>query len=273
MKKVLVLGGSGMLGHAVAEVLNLLGHDVKVTHRTIFDAEQLYADYARRDPGRHISNLLELGKDRDFVINAIGVTIPHSLKNPALTFFINGALPHILAKAFPGKLIHITTDCVYSGTDGGAPYDERSSKSPVDIYGLSKSLGEPYSCLTLRTSIIGREVHGYTGLLEWFLQQKGKTVNGFTNHFWNGITTYEFANVCDKLMHLPSFPQGVYHVFGDKVSKYEMLVAFRSHFGVDCAITPVDAPQAVDRSLTTLSALNHSLMIPSFYDMVEQIPV
>jgi dTDP-4-dehydrorhamnose reductase len=240
-------------------------------HRIVaFDAAATYQDLVskRGIPGNTLTRFVNEVGEIDHVINAIGVTIPFSLREPALTFFINGAFPHLLAEMFGEKLIHITTDCVYSGTNG-YPYDENSPKSPPDIYGLSKSLGEPTECLTIRTSIIGRELDGFTGLLEWFLQQEGKTLTGFAEHYWNGITTKQFGELCDRIMSSPNgFPRrGLYHVFTTPVSKYEMLLAFQRKYGVHCAIQP-DTEKKLNRTLSTRKELNEMLKVPSFEEML-----
>ncbi|MFI5419726.1 MAG: sugar nucleotide-binding protein [Nitrososphaerales archaeon] len=289
MKRVLLLGPTGMLGSAVYGVLHkkyqlllALRNPQKLdllervygeidAHSTIhLDASDLYREYAERKgcPGPTLSAFLDEVGEVDYVINAFGVTIPFALRDPALTFFVNGALPHILAQNFGEKLIHITTDCVYGGTVG-FPYNENSSISPPDLYGLSKSLGEPSQCLTIRTSIIGRELDGFTGLLEWFLKQGGKTITGFTGHFWNGITTQQFGEICDMLMSSSnSFPKrGLFHVFSTVVSKFEMLQAFQRKYGVRCTITP-DNEKKLNRSLITVKELNGMLRIPSFDDML-----
>jgi dTDP-4-dehydrorhamnose reductase len=292
MKRVLLLGATGMLGSAVYGVLNkkydlVLGirNLEKLTlleksygstngHTVLpFDAASVYQDYAAKKggPGQYMSEFLRRVGEVDHVINAVGVTIPFSMREPALTFFVNGALPRILAEAFGVKLIHITTDCVYSGKEG-FPYDENSPKSPTDLYGLSKSLGEPANCLTIRTSIIGRELDGFTGLLEWFLQQNGKTITGFAEHYWNGITTQQFGKLCDQVMQSPdSFPRrGVYHVFSTVVSKYEMLLAFQRKYGIRCTIK-ADNQNRLNRSMSSVKELNRLLQVPSFSDMVEDL--
>jgi dTDP-4-dehydrorhamnose reductase len=238
-----------------------------------FDAGLVYQDYAAKKggPGQYITEFLRRAGDVEHVINAVGVTIPFALREPALTFFVNGALPRILAEALGAKLIHVTTDCVYNGK-AGFPYDENSPKSPTDLYGLSKSLGEPTGCLTIRTSIIGRELDGFTGLLEWFLQQKGKTITGFAEHYWNGITTQQFGKLCDQIMQSPdSFPRcGVHHVFSTVVSKYEMLLAFQGKFGIRCTIK-ADNENRLNRSMTSVRELNRLLQVPSFSEMLEDL--
>lgn len=293
MKRVLLLGATGMLGSAVYGVLKDK-YDLILGVRTVdkvallekvygetsrhsvlpFDAAQIYKDYERKKgfPGESLQEFLRRIGEVDHVVNAVGVTIPFALCNPALTFFINGALPHILVRVFGEKLIHITTDCVYSGTDG-YPYDEKSFASPVDIYGLSKSLGEPTRCLTIRTSVIGRELDGNTGLLEWFRQQEGKTITGFAEHYWNGITACQFGKVCDQIMESPNnFPRsGIFHIFSTAVSKYEMLLAFQRKYKVGCTIR-ADYEKKLNRTLTTAKNLSGALKIPSFHDMLEALP-
>jgi dTDP-4-dehydrorhamnose reductase len=299
--KVLLLGATGMLGSAVYNVLrdkydltitardkdklNLLGSFTtyasldgigewqKDSYRFLeFDAEKMMADYTAKKGSAYFSEFVKIVGDVDYVINAVGVTIPFSLKNPALTFFVNSALPHILARQYGPRLIHITTDCVYSGTDGKAPYDENSALSPVDIYGLSKSLGEPKDCLTIRTSIIGLELSGNTGLLGWFLSTAAPTatLNGFTDHFWNGITTHQFGVVCDKIMSAGRLDHGLFHVFANPVSKYEMLLAFKERFNRQCEIKPASGNPVV-RTLGTVYGLNDWLEIPTFQKMIEEI--
>lgn len=291
-KTVAILGATGMLGSALyAELKDR--HDIILVVRdknkiklleerfggtgkceTIeFDARLFYRDFEEKNgyASPCFKNFLGRIELADYIINAVGVTIPYALENPALTFFVNGALPYILATAFGVKLIHITTDCAFNGIEG-FPYDERSPKTPVDVYGLSKILGEPVNCLTFRTSIIGMELEGHTGLLDWFLQQKGKTITGFANHFWNGVTTKQFAKICDKIMSSPDkFPQnGIYHIFSTTVSKYEILLKFREKFNIDCDIKR-DETQKLNRTLATIYDLSKELEIPSFDKMVDEL--
>jgi len=260
MKKVLLLGATGMLGH---EVLRVLDGKYAITAfgRAHFEAADCLS-------------LQSIESKFDFVINAIGITIPFAKRNLQDTYFVNGMFPHILSSIFGERLIHITTDCVFSGQEG-APYDENSPHSPIDSYGGSKSRGEPKHSITLRTSIIGRETHGYTGLLEWFLKQKGKTVKGYTEHYWNGITTTQFGKVCDRIMSpwklRDAVDPGIYHVFGETVSKYQMLCAFKEKYKVDCEIVP-DASTKLNRTLSTIHGMNDWLEIPSFAQMIEEMP-
>jgi len=292
MKKVLLLGASGMLGSAVYDVLKDK-YSLVLSFRNInetrlleekyggtskhqieeFDLKFVYQDYYEKKgyPGDYFNNFLKRVGEFDYVINAIGITIPFSLANPTMTFFINSAFPYILSRVFKQRLIHITTDCVFNGQEG-FPYDENSPKTPLDIYGLSKALGEPTDCLTLRTSIIGRELQGFTGLLEWFLQQQGKTVKGFTNHFWNGITTREFGKICDEIIqNRGQYPEsGIFHIFSETVSKYDMLLKFKEKYNIDCEIIADDSA-TLNRTLTTIYPLCSQLKIPSFDQMLKEL--
>lgn len=291
-KKILLLGASGMLGSAVYDVLKEK-YNLILTFRNLeeasilnkryggadnhraekLDLEYMYQDYFNKAgcPGDYFRNFLKRMGEVDYVINAVGITIPFSFKNPTLTFFINSAFPHILANIFEGNLIHITTDCVYNGKEG-FPYDENSPHSPIDIYGLSKSLGDSTNCLTLRTSIVGRELQSLTGLLEWFLQQEGKTIKGFTQHFWNGITTKQFGKICDRIMQeREKFPEsGIFHIFSNTLSKYDMLLKFREKYNIDCKIIPDDST-GINRTLTTIYPLCSQLQIPSFDEMLKEL--
>ena len=296
-QKIAILGVTGMLGSAVYDVLKDK-YDLVVTYRNDEKLEKLYKEYGESDSaqatqidftdlyqdyldgfqgkivGPRTQQFLGIIKDCDWVINAVGVIKPHSLKDPAMTMFINGALPHILSTVFGHKLIHIATDCVYDGTEG-APYNENAPKRPIDLYGLSKLLGEPKDSLNLRTSIIGPELGAGApgGLLGWFLNQEGQQTKGFTNHLWNGITTKEFGNVCYKLISgsIKHPGPGIYHIFSTDVTKYEMVTKFKDKYGINVDIEPFEAPIAIDRRLSTVQGFNTQLQIPSFEQMIEEL--
>ncbi len=290
-QKILILGATGMLGSAVYDVLKekyplilttrkkeevcLLDNRYGGTkeHRVEeLDADFIYQDYLAKKggPGPYLNSFLEKIGEVDYVVNCIGITIPFSLNDPLKTFFINSAFPFILEQVFGSRLIHVTTDCVFNGKEG-FPYDENSPKTPVDLYGISKSLGEPRGCLTIRTSLIGRELVGFTGFLEWFLQQEGKTINGFKGHFWNGITTKQFGKICDKIFQNPDkfYRKGVFHIFSNTVSKYEMLLMSQKKYKIDCVIIP-DETNKLNRTLSTIHPLCSQLEIPSFDVMLEE---
>ncbi|MBI4434699.1 sugar nucleotide-binding protein [Candidatus Uhrbacteria bacterium] len=295
MARIAIVAPTGMLGNQVYDVLKddhtlvLVARDREKlalldrayggvhAHRFVpFDAKTLYEDHARGFPTEAMSPVLAqlvaaIG-DVDLVVNCAGIIKPHALTDPAQTLFINGALPHLLSSAYGSKLVQITTDCVYNGINE-APYDESTPHSAVDLYGISKSLGEPTArSLVLRTSVIGPELTGHVSLIDWFRQQAGKTIKGFRTHHWNGITTRQFGKICDAIARdRGAFPdRGLFHVFGSDVSKYEMVQAFRDAYRVPVMIEPVDPP-AVDRRLRTIHPLNDRLGIPSFRAMLDDL--
>lgn len=293
-KKVLLIGADGMLGSMVYNVfkdnykLILSVRNIESIqkiekayggvqrHKVLeFDFNSIYQDYINgfKDltEAPSFKKFIEQVGDVDAVINCAGIIIPNSLKDPANTFFINSALPHILSAQFKDKMIHPTTDCIFNGIEG-FPYDENSKASPTDLYGLSKWLGEPKDCLTLRTSIFGPEISGFYSLLEWFKKQNGQTVKGFSRHFWNGVTTKEFGKICDRIIsNRSSFPKsGVYHVFSTTVTKYEMLLKFKEKYKIDCNIISDDSA-GVNKTMTTINDFCSKLKIPSFDEMLSDL--
>ena len=295
MKTVAIIAPTGMLGSAVYAQLKdyyklvLVLRDPKKleeldrhyggvsTHQSVvIDSDAIYQDYLH---GFHtavvsssVKKLLDAIGPVDAVINCAGITNRYSAQKPLEAMFIIGALPHIFSYHYGSKLIHITTDCVYDGIKG-APYDETSPPNPTDIYGISKLLGEPKDhSLVFRTSIIGPEISGFVSLLEWVKQQEGKTIKGFTNHLWNGITTKEFGNICDKIIsNRDAFPKsGLFHIFSNDVTKYEMVMKIKEKFGVNVNIGPEES-SPIDRRLGSIHDLCKKLKIPSFVEMVQQL--
>ena len=235
-----------------------------------------YADLFRAfvaDGTAALDGLVERIGDVDAVLNTAGVIIPRMRDAPELTFFVNGALPHLLAAHYGPKLIHITTDCVYSGRDG-APYDECAPPSPKDLYGMSKAMGEPTArSLVLRTSIIGPELAGHASLLEWLRSRRGEIVDGYTNHFWNGLTTKALAEcvatiVADRGAHPAT---GGYHLFSTAVSKEELLRMLDKRYDLGVTVRPREV-QPVDRRLATVHGLNAALRVPPLDAMLDALP-
>ena len=161
----------------------------------------------------------------DIVINCIGILIKESSEKPALAIYINSFFPHFLAKLgteLDFKLIHLSTDCVFSGKKGD--YSENDLKDGEDHYAKTKALGEVINNrdLTFRTSIIGPEIKkNGTGLFHWFMTQNGP-INGFTNVYWTGVTTLELAKVIDNAIDQDL--SSLYHLVPEeKISKYNLL--------------------------------------------------
>jgi dTDP-4-dehydrorhamnose reductase len=281
MKRVLILGATGMLGNTVAKYF-LTQKNKYYTILTYRNKEAIQALTKKNvveswlfSPSikNHSLDFIIQDLDPDYVINCIGVIKPFMKNNMAESIFLNSIFPHLMSetcKKYNAGLIHITTDCVFSGK--GSNYNEKSIHDALDEYGKSKSLGEPIdNAMTIRTSIIGEEVHKYASLISWAKTQKNKEVNGFVNHIWNGITTLEYAKCCDKIISNNLYNTGLYHIFSDKVTKYNMLQFFNTKWDLNMKINPIYAPEACDRSMTTMKDLCAKLQINSFEKMIEDL--
>jgi dTDP-4-dehydrorhamnose reductase len=270
MKKLLILGGTGMLGNAVVRhFAGQEGYDVTATYRT--DGLDIPCNCFRFDA---LSDSFgSLSTDYDYVINCIGTIKPFMAADIVAAIRINAIFPHILAdwcNSNGMNLIHITTDCVYSGLKG--KYVESDLHDALDDYGKSKSLGEcPGYAMVLRTSIIGEEIHKDASLIAWAKSQKGKTVFGFSTHTWNGVTTNQYAKICDDIIQKGYYEHGLFHVFaGDDVTKLEMMHLFNKKFGLDLTIEEKQ-PAMCDRTLRTEKELCGKLCIPKVEQMIEDM--
>jgi len=255
--RILILGGDGMLGHRLLKDLSR-SHDVRATLRMeasayarfpMFNEDNSYTGVDVRVTDRLISVLADFHPEA--VINAVGVVKqrPDGLDRiPNLE--INALLPHRLAVicgAIGAHLIHISTDCVFSGRRG--KYAESDEPDPIDVYGHSKLLGEVVfpGCITLRTSIIGRELTRKTSLLEWFLAQTG-TVNGYRHAIFSGFTTIEMSRIMETLVtHFPA-SSGIYHVSSDPISKFDLLTMIKNKLELPVEVRPEEEFRC-DRSL------------------------
>lgn len=186
------------------------------------------------------------------VVNCVGVIKQRKAADkPIPSITINSLLPHELAaicEEMGTRLIHFSTDCVFSGAKGA--YREDDPSDAQDLYGMTKVLGEvaePPS-LTLRSSIIGRELGHRSSLLEWFLAQEGRKVKGFRRALYSGLTTTRMAHLVGDLIQNHPDLSGLYHVAGPWISKYELLCLARDTFGVKIEIVP-DDEIIIDRTL------------------------
>lgn len=258
MTRVLVLGGSGMLGHKLVQVLGE-GHE---TWATIRDAEPTGPVAAILDPARTIGAVNANDPDSveraisrsgaEVVVNAIGVIKQvKTARSEVPTIRINALFPHEVAEICArtgSRLIHVSTDCVFSGRRGG--YTEDDIPDATDLYGRSKLLGEVTGpgALTLRTSIVGRELTGADGLFEWFLSERGGRVRGFSKAIFSGLTTGALARLIGDLIGEHPDLDGLWQVSADPIDKYELLALLRSALEADIEITPDDS-LVIDRSL------------------------
>ncbi len=266
--KVLILGSTGMLGNAVAKYFIKTNYDVYTTYRNQklkFDSKSFYFD--------PLISTFESLKGFDYIINCIGTIKPFVKKeNMKDTVFLNSLFPRQLSdfsEASNTKLIHITTDCVYSGKSG--EYDENSLHDCLDEYGKSKSLGEPHNCMVIRTSIIGDEIHKNASLIAWVKSNAGMEINGFVNHIWNGITTTQYAEICHQIIEKDLFSRDLYHVFSNDVTKHELVEIINHSYKLNIKINPIHDKMSINRTLRTIKSLNHKLSIPSIDEQIKVI--
>jgi len=288
MTSVLVLGGSGMLGSMVVDVLTR-NRAFEVT-ATVRDAA-LAAQFGARLPGaawrvfRFDGNpvSVETLEGHRWIVNAIGVTKPLIRDDhPAeieRAIEVNARLPHLighLVRRSGARVLQIATDCVYSGLRGG--YLESDPHDALDVYGKTKSLGESFqdNVHHLRCSIIGPEPKDFKFLIEWFRRQpRGATVKGFVNHRWNGLTTLHFARLCEGIVARGlALPHLLHIVPAGSMTKAAMLHAFAAAFRrADVQIEDVEAGTIVDRTLgTTNPELNRRLWDAAGYPDPPSVP-
>ena len=226
MKKILILGASGLIGHQVYFKLKLrkdfeiitMAYQRRVNNETILlDARD---EYLLKEKIQDINP--------DIIVNCMGILIAEANENPAHAIFLNSYMPYFLknlADKLESKLVHISTDCVFSGNDGA--YTEVSLKDADGIYGRSKGLGEVIdgSHVTLRTSVVGPELKDGEELFHWFMKQQG-IIKGYSKSLWSGVTTLELAK--RVLWAIDYDIKGLYHITnGIPINKYELLMLFK----------------------------------------------
>ena len=289
MTTILVLGGTGMLGSMVADVLS---RQPEYTVTATARRPDLAAEMSSRlpqvrwvsfDAGTDFEQALEAAGRHNWIINAIGITKPLIRDdNPAeieTAVRVNSLLPHAIgrhARAVGSRVLQIATDCVYSGARGA--YVETDPHDALDVYGKTKSLGECYHPAVhhLRCSIIGPEPKDYKFLLEWFRRQPpAAQLRGFTNHQWNGVTTLQFARICSGVIAGDLELPHLQHVVpSGSISKARMLRDFAAAWKrTDLRIADVEAPAIVDRTLATINpGLNASLWRAAGYTEPPGVP-
>lgn len=260
--RVLILGAAGMLGHKVLQHLGARGYDVTGTVRDVkarsplpalplFAGDNILWNVDALDwPGLRAT---VQAHRPDVLVNALGIIKQRQLAtSPIPSIQVNALLPHLLAEtlaAWNGRLVHISSDCVFNGSRGN--YTEDDPSDADDLYGRSKCLGEVFAAanaLTLRSSIIGRELRHHQSLLDWFLGQRGGRAQGYRRVIYAGLTTIEMARVIELVIHEHPALHGLYQVASQPISKHDLLVLLAAAYRLDVTITPVDTP-VNDRSL------------------------
>jgi dTDP-4-dehydrorhamnose reductase len=261
--RVLILGASGMLGHKLFQRLGESGHQVTGVVRADRAASPLAAIplFAGRNVAWNVDAMnwpklaAVLQEHRpEVVVNALGVIKQRTeITAPAIWIHINALLPHLVADevaTWGGRLIHISSDCVFSGTRGG--YLETDLTDADDLYGRTKALGEVTArpnAVTLRTSIIGRELHHHRSLLDWLLSQNPGRVQGYSRVIYSGTTTIEMATVVDRVIRQQPTLHGLYQVATEPISKDALIRRLIEAYRLDIEVATVDTPVS-DRSFS-----------------------
>ncbi len=275
MRKVLILGETGMLGHTVLNEFGGFTGEVTFTSRSgsgipfdvLSDSVESLAKYVGHG---------------DYIINCLGITKPHikddDEQDVARAKLVNSLFPAELASVAEksgSRVIQIATDCVFSGRQGH--YLETDIHDAEDVYGKTKSLGEVVSenVMHIRVSTIGRELGRSTLLMEWVLSHpQGATIPGYTDHFWNGVTTNHFAKVVRGIIENDGFISGLSHLVpADEFSKADLVRQIASAFGrTDLVVKDTDSGKPIDRTLsTTEPAFNERLWAGAGYQDIPTI--
>ena len=256
---IAIIGSQGMLGSAVCRYLSEEKHQIlEINSKEISSSNSVVQFDIISDNIDDLRNSLE---NYDFVINCAGL-IKHKINEKNThslsdLISINSLFPiklSDLSHELNIKVIQIATDCVYSGGKGN--YVESDTKDPVDYYGYSKALGEhsDSNLMTLRCSLIGRELKSKVEFFEWVLNQGIKSeIKGFTDHFWNGLTTLHFAKIVNGIIKRDQFKDGTFHLVPkDLVTKFELAKNIANSFErSDIRITQGNSSKAVNRVLAT----------------------
>jgi dTDP-4-dehydrorhamnose reductase len=259
IKNILVLGASGMLGHMLIRVLSP-HHYVVGTSTSQYNSQSALTHILTRDnlinqvDARNLSTIEKIVHEMkpDVIINCVGlIKQKMEIGSGVDAIQLNSLFPHQLAEICSKsnvRLIHFSTDCVFQGTPGV----KRITDSPnaTDLYGLSKLLGEvnTWPCLTLRTSIVGRQLFGSESLFEWAISRRGTTVKGYKNAIYTGLTTIELSKLIKTLIEDFSQLSGVHQVASSPISKFELISKLNYHLKLNLGIEP-DTDFHCDRSL------------------------
>ncbi len=281
-QRALVIGGGGMLGHQVWRALDAR-FETRAAVREWRPAFEQIGPRAREqaiegvDARRFDTVQRALADFRPrYVVNAAGVVKQSpAAKDPIASIEVNALFPHRLAEAcaaIGAKLAHVSTDCVFSGRRGR--YAETDEPDPIDLYGRTKLLGEPGGgALTLRTSIVGRELDTAHGLVEWFLSNRGGRVRGFSRAVFSGLSTGVLAALIADILERKPDLSGLHHVAADRIDKRALLALLNDAYraGVDIE---VDSEMVIDRSLDGRAfAEAAGFRAPPWPEMVEAMAV
>jgi len=263
INKLIVFGTNGMLGNYIKNYFTK-----KTTYEVICITRKEYEITV--DNISKLDNFLStMISDNTCIINCNGL-IPQRIDkiHSESYYLINSIFPlHLsnICKKYNINLICPTTDCVFSGKKGG--YIETDFHDEINTYGISKSLGEPSNATIIRTSIIGEELDNKKSFLEFI--KNGSTINGWNNHYWNGITCYQYCKVIDKIISEDLFWKGVRHIYSPlKKTKYELASIIKSVYGLSVSINKCNADTEIDKTLSSIYTTSNIFNIPSLEEQI-----
>lgn len=268
--KVLILGSTGLIGHQVFNYLNNSGkyEMFNLSYRKKLNKNTIICNVRNE---KKISKII-ISKSPDIIINCIGILIKGSNLNSENAIYLNSYFPHFLmnlASTIGSKLIHISTDCVFSGKKHD-PYLENDFKDGTGTYAKSKGLGEVVNVnhLTLRTSVIGPELKtDGEELFHWFMKQSGE-INGYTKVIWSGVTTLVLAKAVD--IAIESKITGLHHVTNNKIiDKFSLLTLIKKYTNKQISINRFDEKIVNKSFIDTRKELN--FIIPDYEIMVKEL--
>lgn len=277
IKNIIIFGSNGMLGTYLYKYLSNLSDNFKRPKYNVIGITRKDFEVTN-DNVTHLNSFLERFnfKNNTLVINCIGLIPQRNSKNDNNSdyFLVNTVFPLALEKTcqkLKYHLLHASTDCVFNGLKNeGENYTETDLPDESNIYGLSKYLGEPLQSTVIRTSIIGEEIYNKRSFLEWVRNSKG-VINGFTNHFWNGITCLQYAKIVDKIIREKLFWQGVRHIYSSNiVSKYDLCRIIDEVYNCRLNIIPFNTSTSINKILNSIYTLNDVFCIPSIEEQIKQ---
>lgn len=273
--RVLIIGGSGMLGHQLCRLLPER-MDVWATFRKVPESfkylpgNRMITDVSVQDISR-VQDVLDTIKP-DAVINAVGIVKQRDEAKQAIpSIQINALFPHQLADLCVKRgirMVQISTDCVFSGFRGN--YSEIDVPDPVDLYGRTKLLGElnQPGCLTLRTSIIGWQLNTFSGLLSWFALQRNKHIKGYRKAIYSGFSTAVLTQLIGDILQTRPDLSGIYQVASEPISKFDLLVKLRDILGWDDIVIEPDDQFFCDRRLSGTRFTSVTGWMPSTWEVM-----
>lgn len=269
--KIFIFGSTGMLGRYIYSYFTSKSKEIICINRDNINISEVTYELLLNSLIKHDP------QSDDIIINCIGI-IPQSKNNNDTSkknyFLINSIFPIMLSSiAFMKKMkfIHITTDCVFSGTKGN--YSEIDIHDEINDYGISKSLGElGYNTTIIRTSIIGEEIKNKYSLLEWVKKHNNETINGYNNHYWNGVTCLQLSKIIYNIIENNIWWSGVRHIFSPNiVSKYELVKIINKIYELNNNIIKFNTEKTIDKTLNTIYDTNSIFNIPTLEKQILEL--